>query len=273
MGGRTEAGTIGGPLADGQPITAGVTALTDPPEVGALLTVDRLSVTYGRTQALQGVSLSLPERGLVLVLGPNGAGKTTLVKGIAGAVPLRAGRVMLGARDVRWVAAHKRVRLGVALVPEGRGTLPGLSVMENLEIGWHAAAASRRGSCRSEIEQVMEHFPRLAERKTQDCSTLSGGEMQMLAIARALLSKPSVLLLDEPSLGLAPIVTAGVYAILTELNRQGLAIVLVEQKAVPLGRVPSTTIVLRTGRVVYQKDDARPTDAELAELYLGGSAL
>lgn len=268
MGGLSDAGAVD---RVGNSVGAPASAIAG--DRKALLRVEELSISYGKTRALHQVSITLPERGLVLVLGPNGAGKTTLVRGIAGAVPLRSGKVGLGDRDVTWVAAHKRVRLGIALVPEGRGTLPGLSVMENLEIGWHAAGVNGRGNRKSDIEQVLELFPRLGERKSQDCSTLSGGEMQMLAIARALLAKPSVLLLDEPSLGLAPIVTADVYHTLSTLNEQGLAIVLVEQKAVPLQRVPSMTLVLRGGRVVYQKADSRPTDAELAELYLGERAL
>jgi len=238
----------------------------------ALLRVEEVSAGYGRILAFEPLSFTVERGGLVLVLGPNGAGKTTLVKALAGAVALRSGRVLLGDEDLTWVPAHRRVRRGISLVPEGRGTLPGLSVFDNLDLGWHAAARDRRGSRREEFERVLALFPPLRARLAQDSRTLSGGEMQMLAIARALLAKPRVLLLDEPSLGLAPLATARVYEALVRLSAEGLAMVLVEQKAVPLAGVPSTTIVLQTGRVVYRRERARPTEEELADLYLGEGA-
>ncbi len=238
---------------------------------GAILRVDGLSVTYGRIVALEPISFSVLPGGLVLVLGPNGAGKSSLVKALAGAVPARTGRVRLQEQDVTWVPAHRRVKLGICLVPEGRGTLPGLSVRDNLDLGRNAAPAERRSDVKADLDMVFQLFPPLAERLDQDCSTLSGGEMQMLAVARALLSKPRVLLLDEPSLGLAPLATRRVYDVLGRLNADGLAMVLVEQKAVPLPRVPSATFVLRSGRVVHQTFEAKPSEEELAELYLGPS--
>lgn len=237
------------------------------------LTVDGLAVTYGAVSALDPISFSVDRGGLVLVLGPNGAGKSSLVRALAGAVPTRAGKVLLGGQDVTRVPAYRRVRLGTSLVPEGRGTLPGLSVRDNLDLGWHSAPPDRRRPVAESLREVTELFPILAERLDQDCRTLSGGEMQMLAIARALLSRPRVLLLDEPSLGLAPQAVARVYRTLAELNRSGLAMVLLEQKAVPLHRMPDTTIVLHSGRVVYQKANARPDEEELAELYLGTVAV
>jgi branched-chain amino acid transport system ATP-binding protein len=177
--------------------------------------------------------------------------------------------VVLEDADVTRVPAFKRVRHGITLVPEGRGTLPGLSVRDNLDLGWHAAPPDRRRPVEESIREMTQLFPILGERLDQDCRKLSGGEMQMLAIARALLSRPRVLLLDEPSLGLAPQAVARVYRTLAQLNRDGLAMVLVEQKAVPLHRVPDTTVVLHTGRAVYQRDNQRPAEDELAQLYLG----
>lgn len=235
----------------------------------AVLRAVDISARYGRIVALRRLSLSVSRAGLVLVLGPNGAGKTTLMKALCGAIGVETGSVLLDGTDVTHLPAHRRVRRGIALVPEGRGTLPGLSVLDNLELGWHASSDYRRRSHDTDLDEIYGLFPQLRQRLDQDCSTLSGGEMQMLAIARALLSRPRVLLLDEPSLGLAPQATERIYETLHRLNSGGLAMVLVEQKAVPLQRTPETTIVLRSGEVVHQLHDARPTESELAQLYLG----
>jgi len=225
-------------------------------------------VRYGRVDALHPISLSAAPASLTLILGPNGAGKTTLVKALAGAVQTRSGAVLLNGRDITVLPAHRRVRAGIALVPEGRGRLPGLSVLDNLVLGFQAAGPQRRGDRRAEIESVLRLFAPLKDRLNQDCSTLSGGEMQMLAIARALLAKPQVLLLDEPSLGLAPLAVARVYEALTTLLASGLSMVLVEQKAVPLRAERETTIVLQNGRAVFH-EARRPDVDELAQLYLG----
>jgi branched-chain amino acid transport system ATP-binding protein len=233
-----------------------------------VLRAEALAVSYGRVRALRSVSLSVPPGGLVLVLGLNGAGKSTLMRALAGLAPLRTGRVTLGGRNISRMPAHRRVRLGISLVPEGRGVLPGLTVRDNLDLGWHAAPRSRRGSLADTIAGVVDLFPVLGQKFGQDCRTLSGGEMQMLAIGRALASKPSVLLLDEPSLGLAPLVTGTVYAALGHLGAAGVAAVIVEQKAVPLPVVPDTVLVLRNGQVVHEVHGARPSEEELAELYL-----
>ncbi len=235
----------------------------------ALLRLTDVSVTYGRVQGLRNLSVELSAGGLLLVLGPNGAGKSSLMRAVAGVVGAGDGRIELDGENLTGVAAHRRVAKGISLVPEGRGTLPGLSVRDNLELGWSAAAPIRRGSQASDIAEVLELFPRLADRLRQDCSTLSGGEMQMLAIARALLAKPKVLLLDEPSLGLAPQVIERIYSSLAGLNEGGLAMVIVEQKAVPLNRAPELTLVLQSGRILARQVGARPTDAELAQMYLG----
>jgi branched-chain amino acid transport system ATP-binding protein len=235
--------------------------------------VDGLTVSYGRQVALSPISFEVEEGAFILVLGPNGAGKSSLVRALAGAVRPRSGRVRLAEGDVTYLPAYRRVRRGIALVPEGRGTLRGLSVAENLALGWESSSkAQRRSGDRSRaIGDVLELFPRLQERLQQDCATLSGGEMQMLAIARGLLAKPRLLLLDEPSLGLAPLIIAALCSTLMQLNEQGLTMIMVEQKAVPLDRAPSLTMVLHSGRVVYEAKDRRPTKQELASLYLGES--
>jgi branched-chain amino acid transport system ATP-binding protein len=233
-----------------------------------VLAAEAVGVSYGRVRALESVSFGIRAGGTVLVLGLNGAGKSTLMRALAGVVPLQSGRVTLNGRDISRVPAHRRVRHGISLVPEGRGVLPGLSVRENLELGWNAAPRSRRGGLQEAVDRAIAIFPALADRFRQDCRTLSGGQMQMLAIARALLSRPAVLLLDEPSLGLAPIVTATVYESLAGLGGEGVATVIVEQKAVPMQVIPDTVLVLRNGRVVHETRDAKPTEEELARLYL-----
>jgi branched-chain amino acid transport system ATP-binding protein len=233
-----------------------------------LFRADGVAVNYGRIEALAPISLTAQAGSLTLVLGANGAGKTTLVKALAGAVPLRAGRVVLEDVDITYVPAYRRVTRGVSLVPEGRGRLPGLNVRDNLILGWDAASRSRRGRFGADLDDVLELFPVLRERFEQDCSTLSGGEMQMLAIARALLAKPLVLLLDEPSLGLAPLAVTRVYEALARLLERGLCMILVEQKAVPLTGDRETTIVLQNGRAVFH-ENRRPGDEQLAALYLG----
>jgi len=249
------------------------TAIMSEPTAAALappvvLAAEAVGVSYGRVRALESVSFGIHGGGTALVLGLNGAGKSTLMRALAGVVPLRSGRVTLAGRDISRVPAHSRVRQGISLVPEGRGVLPGLSVRENLELGWHAAPRSRRDGLDDAIGRMLVLFPGLSDRLRQDCQTLSGGQMQMLAIARALLSRPAVLLLDEPSLGLAPIVTADVYEALGGLGGEGVATVIVEQKAVPMRVIPDTVLVLRNGRVVHESHGARPTEEELARLYL-----
>jgi len=232
------------------------------------LSVRGLSVAYRRNRALANVSFELKTGGLLLVLGPNGAGKSTLVRALAGAVPVEDGAVLFDGRDVTAMPAHRRVGAGVALVPEGRGVLAGLTVRENLELGWHGAPRASRGPREAEFERVIALFPILAERYALDCLALSGGEMQMLAIARALLARPSLLLLDEPSLGLAPRMVKRVYDALGQLNAEGLTTVLVEQKAVPLRRPADITLVLQRGSVISRSENATLTSDQLAELYL-----
>lgn len=234
----------------------------------SVLDVSDLTVAYGKIRALQPLSFDVEPSGLVLVLGPNGAGKTSLVRAVAGAVSPESGRITLEGRDVTWLPAYQRVKLGISLVPEGRGTLPGLSVKDNLRLGWRGGRSGRQALPPAELDKVVSLFPVLGERMTQDCGSLSGGQMQMLAIARAMLARPSVMLLDEPSLGLAPQAVAIAYEGLARLSRDGLPMVIVEQKAVPIWREPDLTMVLQNGRVLRSWKNSRPTEEEIAKLYL-----
>jgi branched-chain amino acid transport system ATP-binding protein len=233
-----------------------------------LLQVRNLSVQYGGVLALAPLSFDVVAHSLTLVLGPNGAGKSSLLRALAGAAPPRSGSVLLAGEDVTAVPAFRRVRRGIALVPEGRGRLPTLSVRDNFILGWNAAPPALREPQDVAMAQMFKLFPVLQERLGQDCDTLSGGEMQMLAIARGLLAKPRVLLLDEPSLGLAPLAIARVYDALGTLNAAGLAMIIVEQKVAPLPHVPLTTLVLHNGRVRFH-EPRYPSGDELARLYLG----
>lgn len=234
------------------------------------LHVSGISVNYGRIVALRPLSFDLVHGGLLLVLGPNGAGKTTLLHALAGMLVPRTGRVALDGRDVTFLPAFRRVTAGIALVPEGRGVLPGLTVRENLELGQLGAPRATRHARTQEWDKVIAMFPILGERLNQDSRSLSGGEMQMLAIGRALLARPKVLLLDEPSLGLAPRIVARVYRALQRLNDDGLTMVVVEQKAVPVQQSATRVLVMQNGRVVYGGEGGQLSTEQLARLYLGG---
>jgi len=228
------------------------------------LEVVGVSASYGRLRALDPIDVTVQPGGLVLVVGPNGAGKSTLLRTLAGLTRNSQGNVVLGQRNLARMSAPKRARQGLVLIPEGRGTLPGLTVEENLLLG------ARLGGAPLDWADVDRYLPRLRERSWQNCASLSGGEMQMLAIARAIAARARVLLLDEPSRGLAPLVVGEVYRTLRKLNSDGLGMILVEQKSVPLWRDPDETIVLAAGRVAHRAQGARVDEAMLAELYLAG---
>jgi branched-chain amino acid transport system ATP-binding protein len=228
------------------------------------LDVTGVSASYGKLRALDPLDVRVRPGGLVLVVGPNGAGKSTLLRTLAGLTAKSQGNVVLGARNLSRMSAPKRARHGLVLIPEGRGTLPGLTVEENLLLG------ARLGGAPLDWASVSRVLPRLQERAWQNCASLSGGEMQMLAIARAIAARARLLLLDEPSRGLAPLLVAEVYGALRSLNEGGLGMILVEQKSVPLWRAPDETIVLAAGRVIHRAQAARVDEAMLAGLYLAG---
>lgn len=235
----------------------------------AMLELDSVQVNYGAIQAVKGVSLTVRAGEVVTIIGANGAGKSTLLKAIVGLEPLAGGSIRLESKDVSVVPPHRRVELGVALSPEGRGVFPDQTVHENLLLG----AFSRRGnSSRTAalVEREFQRFPRLGERRNQLSGTLSGGEQQMLAISRALMSEPKLLLLDEPSLGLAPLIIADIFRSIRELRASGLTILLVEQMAKQALGVADRAYVLETGRVTLEGTGERLLqDPKVRAAYLG----
>ena len=232
----------------------------------AILEVADLSVTYGAIQALNGVGLRLAEGEIVTLIGANCAGKTTTLRAIMGLVR-SSGSISYRGESIRTRATHRLVRDGLVLVPEGRIVFANLSVQENLEMG--AYSRRDRGVAR-DFERVFTLFPRLAERRKQTAGTLSGGEQQMLAIGRALMSQPRVLLLDEPSLGLAPIVVHAIFEAIEEIHRSGVPVLLVEQNANAALRHSSRAYVLETGRVALEGSSAEvAANPKVKEAYLG----
>ena len=234
-----------------------------------LLRVEGLRAGYGRVPVLHDVSLEVGAHEMVTLLGANGAGKTTLLRAIAGLIAPAAGRVFLDGADVTGMAPERLVRAGLALVPEGRMLFGPMTVDENLLLGAHARPPRDPGIT-ADLTRVRSLFPVLAERAGQAAETLSGGEQQMLAVGRALMSRPTVLLLDEPSLGLAPRVIAAIFGVLDELRHEGLSILLVEQDAAVALRHADRGYVMRTGRVVRAGTAGELlADDGVREIYLG----
>jgi branched-chain amino acid transport system ATP-binding protein len=233
------------------------------------LAVESLDVFYGAVHALKGVSLHVEAGEIVTLIGANGAGKTTLLRTISGVVPARSGRIVFEGRDISKVPAHEIVALGVSQSPEGRMVFANLSVEDNLELG--AYRRKDRAGIREDQEKVFQLFPRLLERKKQLSGTLSGGEQQMLAIGRALMSRPRVLLLDEPSLGIAPLLVRDIFKNIVEINRRGTTVLLVEQNAHMALSIAQRGYVLETGRVVLEDSAAKlAANDEVRAAYLGG---
>ena len=233
--------------------------------MSALLELEDVEARYGPVHVLHGVSLAVEEGSIVAVLGPNGAGKTTTLRAISGTVR-RSGVIRFEGRALR-VGPDGAARLGIAHVPEGRGTFSELTVWENLRLG----AYTRRGSIQPELERVFSYFPWLSERRKQEAGTLSGGEQQMLALARAFVLRPRLLLLDEPSLGLAPVLVAELFRIVRELNeKEGLTVLVVEQNAHLALQAAETGYVLEAGRVALSgTSDELRSDDSVRRSYLG----
>ena len=236
-----------------------------------LLTVEGLCVNYGRIEALRDISFEVEEGTVVTLVGANGAGKTTTLKAVSGLRTVRAGRVVFDGKDITAVAPHKRVDLGISQAPEGRGIFPGMTVRENLEMGAYVRKDRKSQAYRDDQERVLTLFPRLQERISQPGGTLSGGEQQMLAIGRALMARPRLLLLDEPSMGLAPKLIAQIFTIVTEINEQGTTVLLVEQNAMQALKRAHQAYILETGEIVRHGSGAELAgDDAVKAAYLGG---
>jgi branched-chain amino acid transport system ATP-binding protein len=234
----------------------------------SLLEVANLVTAYGKIEALKGVSLGVREGSITCLLGPNGAGKTTLMMTIAGILRPKAGAVKLSGRDIAGTAPHAIVAAGIALVPENRLVFPSMTVHENLQAG----AYQRRDDFSADIERLYSRFPRLRERSKQLAGTLSGGEQQMLAVARALMSRPRLLLMDEPSLGLAPLVVEEIFRIIAELHRDGTTIFLVEQNAHMALKVAHHFYLMEQGKVSFSGDPGSLAEDEvIRRAYLGSA--
>jgi branched-chain amino acid transport system ATP-binding protein len=233
------------------------------------LVVEGIDVYYGAVHALKGVSLHVEQGEIVTLIGANGAGKTTLLRTISGLVPCKTGRIVFEGKDISKVPAHEIVALGLSQSPEGRMVFANLSVEDNLELG--AYRRRDKAGIKADREQVFHLFPRLLERRKQLSGTLSGGEQQMLAIGRALMSKPRMLLLDEPSLGIAPLLVRDIFKNIVEINRRGVTVLLVEQNAHMALSIAKRGYVLETGRVVLEDEAAKlAANDEVRAAYLGG---
>jgi branched-chain amino acid transport system ATP-binding protein len=233
-----------------------------------LLEIDDITLVYGRIQALHGISVEVNEGEIVALVGANGAGKTTTMRAVSGLRPIASGAIRFDGRDITKMRADKRVALGICQAPEGRGIFPGMTVLENLEMG--AYIRRDTAAIRRDLERVYGLFPRLEERRRQTSGTLSGGEQQMLAVGRALMSRPKLLLLDEPSMGLAPILIQQIFTIISEINRPGTTILLVEQNAQQALSRAHRAYVLETGRIVKAGTGAELlSDPSVKDAYLG----
>ncbi|MBK6756463.1 MAG: ABC transporter ATP-binding protein [Moraxellaceae bacterium] len=231
----------------------------------SLLTVTNLQIAYGGIQAVKGISFHVNAGELVSLIGANGAGKTSTLNCLGGLLKPAAGEILYQGKNLLSIPIHDRVKHGLALVPEGRGIFSKLTVAENLRMG-----AYHRQLHESELDQAFERFPRLYERKTQLAGTLSGGEQQMLAIVRALLSKPKLLLLDEPSMGLAPIMVEKIFATISEVTQEGVAVLLVEQNAKAALALAQRAYVMESGKISLEGDaKALAADERVRAAYLG----
>ena len=231
-----------------------------------LLELDDVHTFYGNIEALKGVSLTVDEGEIVTLIGSNGAGKSTTLRTISGITRARSGTVRFKGQDIHTRKPHEIVGLGIAQAPEGRGVFARMSVYENLLMG----AFSRKGPLTEDLDLVYGYFPRLAERRTQKAGTLSGGEQQMLAIGRALMARPSVLLLDEPSMGLSPILTEQIFEIIRDINAQGNTVLLVEQNALMALNLAARGYVLQTGQIILADTAANlAANQQVRQAYLG----
>ena len=231
-----------------------------------MLKIDELKVSYGGIEAVKGITFEVPDGKIVTLIGANGAGKSTTLRSIAGLVKPAHGRIHLQGEDITALSPDRIVSKGITLVPEGRHVFPDLTVLENLKIG----AYLHKDSLEDDLNWVYELFPRLKERSWQAAGTLSGGEQQMLAVGRALMSRPKIIMMDEPSLGLAPIVVKGIFDIIREINKQGVTVLLIEQNANMALRIADVGYVLETGRITLTGSGRELlTNEAVKKAYLG----
>jgi branched-chain amino acid transport system ATP-binding protein len=234
-----------------------------------MLKIDNINVYYGAIHALKGISLEVPEGEIVTLIGANGAGKSTTLRTISGLLRPKTGQVLFEGKNIAGMAAQEIVKLGVCQVPEGRRIFANMTVLENLELGAYTRSDAK--GIAEDMQDVFKRFPRLLERKTQVAGTLSGGEQQMLAIGRALMSRPRLLLMDEPSMGLAPLLVKEIFAIIKEINASGTTILLVEQNAHMALSVAQKAYVLETGRITLSGTAKELSESEaVRKAYLGG---
>ena len=237
-----------------------------------LLEVEDLSVNYGHIEALRDISFGVEEGSIATLIGANGAGKTTTLKTISGLLKARKGRIIFDGQDITNMPPYERVKLGISQSPEGRGIFPGMTVRENLEMGAYVRDDRKTPAFQKDLDRVMTLFPRLEERITQVAGTMSGGEQQMLAIGRALMANPKLILLDEPSMGLAPKLIRQIFEIITEINEQGTTVLLVEQNAAQALKRADTAHVLSTGEITRSgSGDELAGDEAVRAAYLGGT--
>ncbi len=237
-----------------------------------MLEIEKINVSYGDLQALWDVSFKAEEKEVVALIGPNGAGKTTTLKTITGLLRPFAGEIRFEGLAMEKVPIHKRVEMGVSLIPEGRGLFPGMSTLENLEMG--AFTAKGRSSKDETLKKVYDLFPILEKRKKQAAGTLSGGEQQMLAIGRGLMSRPKLLLFDEPSWGLSPLLSKVIYGVINQINHSGVTILLIEQNVRIALELANRAYVVENGRIVNQGDSrSMLSDKHIIEAYLGTESI
>jgi branched-chain amino acid transport system ATP-binding protein len=236
-----------------------------------LLEVEGLCVNYGHIEAIRNISFGVAEGSVATLIGANGAGKTTTLKTISGLRKVRAGSVRFEDQDITHIAPYERVKLGISQSPEGRGIFPGMTVSENLDMGAYVRKDRKSAAYRADLDRAFALFPRLSERRSQVAGTMSGGEQQMLAIGRALMSRPRLLLLDEPSMGLAPKLIQQIFSIISEINEQGTTVLLVEQNAAQALKRADTAHILETGEIVRSGTGAELAgDDAVKAAYLGG---
>ncbi|AIF54056.1 ABC transporter ATP-binding protein [Pelosinus sp. UFO1] len=234
-----------------------------------MLKIENIDVFYGAIHALKGISVEVQEGEIVTLIGANGAGKSTILRTISGLLKPKAGQITFEGKNIAGAAAQDIVKMSISQVPEGRRVFANMSVLENLELGAYIRSDSK--GIQEDMEKVFERFPRLSERRSQLAGTLSGGEQQMLAMGRALMSRPRLLLLDEPSMGLAPLLVKEIFSIIKEINASGTTVLLVEQNAHMALSIANRAYVLETGRITLSGDAKElAASEEIRKAYLGG---